>query len=210
VIQASKVLILAPHTDDGELGCGATISLLLEQGKEVHYIALSSASDSLPPGTPKDQLVVEVKQATQILGIKPENLKILNYQVRKLNYYRQELLEFFVSLRDELNPDLIFVPSRSDLHQDHATVTMEALRAFKQKTILGYELPWNNLSFDADCFICLEPHHVNAKVNALSEYKTQAHRDYMSPSFIRSLATVRGTQMGVQYAESFEVIRMRL
>lgn len=210
MIDAQTILVLAPHTDDGELGCGGTISLLLEQGKTVHYVALSSAADSLPPGCPSDQLVIEVKRATAVLGILPTNLTVFDFQVRKLNYHRQELLEHFVQLRDQLQPDLVFVPSRSDVHQDHATVTMEALRAFKQRTILGYELPWNNISFDADCFICLEERHIEAKIKALQEYKTQAGRDYMSSSFIRSLATVRGTQMGVDFAESFEVIRMRL
>ena len=29
-----RVLILAPHTDDGELGCGGTIAKLVESGEE--------------------------------------------------------------------------------------------------------------------------------------------------------------------------------
>ena len=37
-----KVLILAPHTDDGELACGATISRMLRHGVEIYYVAFSS------------------------------------------------------------------------------------------------------------------------------------------------------------------------
>jgi LmbE family N-acetylglucosaminyl deacetylase len=203
-----KILVLAPHTDDGELGVGGTISKLIEQGAEVYYAAFSTAEESVPEGFPKDILKTEVKAATAKLGIKNENLFIFNYQVRKLNYARQEILEDLVKLKKKFNFDLIFIPSLNDLHQDHSTVAMEGLRAFKNCTILGYELIWNNLSFDTECFIILEERHINNKITALMEYKSQAHRDYVSPEFVRSLAKARGVQIGSQWAECFEVIRL--
>lgn len=205
-----RVLVLAPHTDDGELGCGATISRLLGEGKRVSYAALSTAADSLPPGMPADQLAREVRKATASLGIAPGDLHVYDYAVRKLNYHRQEVLEDFVRLREAYQPDMVFTPSRKDVHQDHAVVTAEALRAFKHVTIFGYELPWNNLSFDADCFLEVSESDLSAKVEALRHYRTQARRDYMNPDFTRSLARVRGTQVGVRYAEAFEVIRIVL
>ncbi len=45
-----RVLVLAPHTDDGEFGCGGTMARLVEAGVEVHYVAVSIATRSLPPG----------------------------------------------------------------------------------------------------------------------------------------------------------------
>ncbi len=92
-IKYNNVLILAPHTDDGELGCGGFISKLIENGVQVYYVAFSTAEESVPLGFPKDILKTEVKAATTKLGIKPENLIIFNYQVRKLNYVIQEILE---------------------------------------------------------------------------------------------------------------------
>lgn len=65
-----KVLVLAPHTDDGELGCGGTIHRLIQLGKEVHYVAFSTCEESVPEGFPKDILTKEVKAATASLGIK--------------------------------------------------------------------------------------------------------------------------------------------
>jgi LmbE family N-acetylglucosaminyl deacetylase len=44
-----RVLVLDPHTDDGEFGCGGTISRFLEQGMEVFYAAFSTAAESVPP-----------------------------------------------------------------------------------------------------------------------------------------------------------------
>ena len=64
-----KALVLAPHTDDGEFGCAGTICRLVEAGAEVHYMAFSTASRSLPEGFPEDTLLHEVRAATAELGI---------------------------------------------------------------------------------------------------------------------------------------------
>ena len=140
-----RALVLAPHTDDGELGAGGTISKLIENGTDVFYAAFSTAEESVPDGMPKNILKVEVKAATKMLGIKNDNLIIFDYKVRNLNYKRQDILENLIQLRTELSPDLILMPSLNDIHQDHLTIAQEGLRAFKAKTILGYELIWNNL-----------------------------------------------------------------
>lgn len=201
-------LVLAPHTDDGELGCGATIAKLIDEGCAVYYAAFSTADTSVSPEFPPNQLAKEVKHATAELGIPQENLIIYNYEVRKLNYVRQEVLEELILLRDKINPQLVFMPSSEDIHQDHQTIFNEGLRAFKFSSILGYELIWNNRSFSTDCFVRVNASHVGRKVKALHMYETQHGKSYMDPDFIRSLAKVRGTQIGSEYAEAFEVIRL--
>jgi len=208
MINPKKILVLAPHTDDGELGAGGAISYFIEKGAEVYYAAFSTAEESVPDGFPKDILKTEVKQATKTLGIKETNLFIYNYQVRKLNYSRQEILETLIDLKKEIHPDLVFIPSLKDIHQDHSTIAQEGLRAFKNTSILGYELIWNNLSFDTTSFISLEKRHIEAKANSLKAYKSQGKRDYMSTDFIFSLAKSRGVQIGKEYAEAFEVVRL--
>jgi LmbE family N-acetylglucosaminyl deacetylase len=203
----NNILVLAPHTDDGELGCGGTISKLIENGSRVYYAAFSTAETSVPKGFPKGILKTEVKKATAALGIKADDLFVYNYEVRTLNYYRQGILDKLVQLRDDLNPDLVLMPSLHDIHQDHTTVAVEGLRAFKKTTILGYELIWNNLQFNAQCFIRLSQNNVQSKINALKEYGSQSGKDYMSEEFIFSIAKARGVQIGAKFAECFEVIR---
>ena len=205
--QFKNVFVLAPHTDDGELGAGGTISKLIESGANIYYFAFSTAAESVVEGFPKDILKTEVIDATSRLGIPEENVIIYNYQVRKLNYARQEILEDLIRHRNDIFPDLVLMPSLNDIHQDHSTIAQEGLRAFKNTTILGYELIWNNLTFDTTSFITLDKRHVQAKCNALREYKSQGQRDYMSEEFIFALAKIRGVQIGAKYAESFEVIR---
>ena len=203
----SNVLVLAHHTDDGELGAGGFISKLIEQGAKVTYVAFSTAEESVPDHLPRDILKTEVRSATGKLGMSENNLVILNYQVRKLNYARQEILEDLVRIRKSSNFDLVLMPSLKDIHQDHTTIAQEGLRAFKGTTILGYELIWNNLSFDTTSFIKLESRHIEAKYSALQCYTSQSGRDYMSRDFIFALAKTRGVQIGAEYAESFEVVR---
>ena len=210
MIDCNNVLVLAPHTDDGELGLGGTIHKLISMGKNVYYAAFSTAGQSVPEGFSRDVLKYEVKRATARLGIKPENLFIYDFEVRKLNYYRQEILEELINLRKKYRFDLIFIPSLHDIHQDHSTLAQEGVRAFKNATVLGYELIWNNLSFNTQCFFQLSKENIEAKISALSEYRSQGLRNYLSPDFIYSLAKTRGVQIGSDYAESFEVIRLFL
>ena len=142
-----RVLVLAPHTDDGEFGCGGTMARLVEDGAEVRYVAFSIATRSLPEGFAPDTLAREVREATAELGIPAENLTVHDFDVRTFPDHRQEILELLIELWNEWQPDLVFQPSLHDIHQDHQTVAAEGLRAFKRTTILGYEIPWNNFDF---------------------------------------------------------------
>lgn len=207
MLHKQRVLILAPHTDDGELGCGASVARFCREGREVFYAAFSLCTRSLPEGMAPDTLAIEVRNATRVLGLKEENLITYDYDVRRFKEFRQDILEELIKIKAQVKPDLVFVPSPTDIHQDHQVISEEGLRAFKNTTLLGYEMPWNNLSFNTRCFIKLEDEDIQVKVNALKEYKSQAHRSYLNENFIRSLATTRGVQIGCKYAEAFEVIR---
>lgn len=202
-----KVLVLAPHTDDGEFGCGGTISRFIQEGKVIYYAAFSTAEESVPEPWPKDILKKEVKEATKRLGIQQENTLIYNFKVRELSYHRQEILEEMVKLKKDICPDLVFLPSPNDVHQDHSTVSAEGIRAFKSTSILGYEIPWNNIEFKTEAFVILSEEDINTKLHALDAYNSQKGRNYANEEFIRSLARTRGVQIGSRYAEAFEVIR---
>lgn len=207
-LQNKKVLILAPHTDDGEFGCGGTINKMINAGADVYYAAFSACRQSVINDFPPDILVTEVKAATKILGVSPEKLILFDYDVRTFNYRRQEILDNILELKANIKPDIVFIPSVNDIHQDHSTIANEAVRAFKFSTILSYELPWNNFNFQTTCFFHLSVNDIDAKVNALKEYKSQAHRSYANEEFIKGQVRMRGVQCGVDYAEVFEVIRL--
>lgn len=203
----SRILVLSPHTDDGEFGCGGSISKWLDEGKEVHYVAFSSAKKSVPESFPSDILKKEVKDATKILGIQHSNLLLFNYPVRDFPAHRQEILEDMVELENRLKPEIVLLPSTADTHQDHQVISQEGYRAFKKISIIGYEIPWNNLSFTTNLLISLKEKQIKRKIDALRCYKSQSSRIYSSEEFTWNLARVRGSQIGVKYAEAFEAIR---
>ncbi|HIH44359.1 MAG TPA: PIG-L family deacetylase [Candidatus Methanoperedenaceae archaeon] len=200
-----RILVLSPHTDDGELGCGGSIAKFVETGKDVHYVALSCCEKSVPPEYPCDILKTEVRRATGVLGLGEPIL--YDFEVREFPRLRQEILDTLIDLRKKLKPDLVLTPSTYDTHQDHKTVTEEVHRAFKKCAVLGYEQPWNNMTFQTSAFVSLDERHITRKINALRCYETQKHRAYLNSEFIKGLAITRGTQMEEQYAEAFEVIR---
>jgi LmbE family N-acetylglucosaminyl deacetylase len=202
-----KILVLAPHTDDGELGCGGSIAKFCAEGKEVFYAAFCLCSKSLPAHLPPDTLAEECKKAISILGIPSSNLILFNYEVRELPASRQKILEELLQLNKNINPDLVLLPAASDIHQDHQTIHQEGMRAFKNTTMAGYELPWNNYSFHNNFFIHLTETQIEKKVSSLKEYKSQAQRNYMREDFTRSLAKVRGVQSNAEYAEAFEIYK---
>ena len=174
------------------------------------YAPFSICEESVPPGYPRDILGTEVREAAKVLGISSDHLLVYNYRVRHFPTFRQDILEELVRLRQRIQPDLVILPSLDDMHQDHEVIAREGLRAFKFSSVLGYELPMNTITFQHACFVSLSESHIQQKIQALSRYKTQQFRPYVTQEFVRGLAKVRGVQAGVEFAEAFEVLRFIL
>lgn len=207
-----KILVLAPHTDDAELGCGASLARFLEEGAEIHVAAFSVARASLPNGADPNMLRNEFLASMQVLGIPSTNVYVYDYEVRMLSYHRQEVLDDLIKLRSSIHPDLVFLPSGTDLHQDHQVVYNEGIRAYKNSSIWGYELPWNQLQFATQAFVTLKQHHIDIKWEMMTTYKSQFQkkRPYFTKEFMEGLARVRGVQVNENYAEAFEIVRLKV
>ncbi len=203
----TRILVLSPHTDDGELGCGGTVAKFSTAAKEVFYAAFCLCSKTLPNTLPSNTLELECKKATSILGISSSRLILFNYEVRELPQSRQKILEELLKLNKDIKPEMVLLPAASDIHQDHQVIHQEGMRAFKNTTFAGYELPWNNYSIHTNFFVQLSDDHLNKKIESLKAYESQSHKNYMNEDFIRSLAKVRGIQANCHYAEAFEVYR---
>jgi LmbE family N-acetylglucosaminyl deacetylase len=208
ILPSKRVLVLAPHTDDGEFGCGGTMARLVEEGSDVRYVAFSIATRSLPEGFPPDTLAGEVREATTELGIPAGNLTVHDFDVRTFPEHRQEILELLIGIWNDWQPDLVFQPSLHDVHQDHQTIAAEGLRAFKRTTILGYEIPWNNFDFAYQAYFALEERHVERKTAALAKYASQQHRRYANADYVWNLARTHGINVNREYAEVFQVYRV--
>ncbi len=205
-----RVLAVGAHTDDVELGCGASLSRLRREGSEIRVVAFSRAEQSLPDGAPKDTLELEYRRAMLHLGLEDESLTMGTIPVRHFPEHRQDVLQTLVDLNRAFSPDLVLTMNSQDRHQDHEVVHAETLRAFKATTVLGYELPWNQRLSVTNFFFGLTPEDVEVKIAMLMEYRSQAElkRSYTSAGYVRSAAAFRGYQSGNPLAEAFEVLTM--
>ncbi len=206
-----RVLILSPHTDDAELGCGGYITKLISENKTLLWVVFSTAEESLPDNLPPDTLVKEFEAVMKSLNLKKDQYRVYNFKVRQLPDNRQEILELLNNLKNEFHPSLVIGPSLNDYHQDHAVIANEMVRAFKTtSSIISYELPWNHLEFRSQFFVKLDEENMIKKISLLNKYQSQMYikRHYFTEDFIRGLALTRGAQINHKYAEAFDVIRM--
>ena len=194
-----NIVVLSPHTDDGELAAGGTINRFVEEGANIKYLALSA---------PRAVLKEECAKCLEVVGVR--DFQIFDFPRRHFPQHRQEILQLLYDYNLENDVDLVLTPSTRDLHQDHQPVTNEAMRAFKHSSIFGYELPWNHIIFQENCFIALTKMHVEKKLEALSYYKSQEARHYFDMEYLRGLTRSRGVQVGEMFAEAFEVIKIVL
>jgi len=192
-----RTLVLSPHTDDMELGCGGTVARLNREGKETNLILFVSL------GRLREQ-----QESVSCLGGMKYQFLSYDCNHRNLAPVRQAILQDLITLKREWRPTVVLTPMLADdSHQDHQVITQEALRAFKDVSILGYEMPTNILAAGGRFFVRLMHEDVERKAEAISKYATLKDKYYMQPDFIRSLAKVRGHQAGCEHAEMFECIR---
>ncbi len=192
-MQFRNVLVLAAHPDD-EMGCAGLIERMADEGADITLLTFSQCSDLNGP-----ELVREWMNAADLLGIKSADIQRLPN--RNLAAYRNIILDIL----DGREADLILTPATFDEHQDHTTVTQEAIRAFKHSTILGYELPLNTVREHR--LQAYAPCGLDVKLAHAALYTSQAHKPYMDPRYIEGLSRMRGVQCGAEFAEAFEVIR---
>lgn len=190
-----RILAFAPHPDDIELGCGGSVSKWLREGHEVYAVCLSSRTEDEN----------EFRSSCEVLGITKSS--VFNFKCRRFAESRQEILDKMLEIGKKFAPDLVIIPSTSDTHQDHQVVRDEGFRAFKRVSLIGYEMPQNNLTFNTNMFVRLTQEDVDRKYQALSCYQSQDGRPYLTKEFITSLARVRGMQAGSEFAETFEILR---
>lgn len=192
------ILVLSPHTDDAELGCGG---MLAKYDCRKTVVAFSRPKDC------KEQITEEWKNALSLLECEFE---LRNFPIREMQSHRQQILDNLIDLRDKYEPDAVLIPASTDTHQDHEVIANEAKRAFKGCTILGYELPWNHYEFTNTGYVELSKCNMDAKWQALQCYQSQSERPYFDREHVYGLGRVRGVQCKAPYGEAFEVVRVIL
>ncbi len=198
-----RILFLGAHPDDIELGCGA---LLHQIAQKTDILCVTLSDNQKNPDL--QNVKGEHLRSMKILGIPEEKVLFGPFQTRVFPDSRQDILEYFLKLRKEFNPDLIFTHSKQDVHQDHNTMTDEALRAFRGITVLGFDVVRSSYGFFPHFLVEVAEEDVKKKIEALSEYATYQDRYYFNSELTRSIMVRHGALAEVPFAEGFDILRI--
>ncbi len=198
-----RVLFLGAHPDDIELGCGALI----------HHIAgiseLTCVTLSDNQTNPElNNVVKEQLRSMTILGVPENRVRYGPFVTRVFPEARQAILQYFLRLREELDPDVIFVHTNHDVHQDHLTMTDESLRAFRGITVLGFDVVRSSYGFFPHFLVEVQEDDVRAKIKALSQYQTYRDKYYFNSELTRSIVVRHGALAERPFAEGFDILRI--
>ena len=203
LFSGKRILFLGAHPDDIELGCGALIAHIAKK-TEIHCITLSD--NKINPSL--RNLLDEHFQSLKVLGVPRERIIIGSFETRRFPQARQEILEYLIELNRKIEPDIVFVHTQADLHQDHATVTQETLRAFRGTSIFGYDVIRSSYGFFPTFLAEVEEKDVELKLKALAEYDTYNNKYYFKPEVTRATLIRHGAIAERPYAEGFDILRI--
>ncbi|GAA3731107.1 PIG-L deacetylase family protein [Salinactinospora qingdaonensis] len=226
-----RVLIFAPHPDDETLGCGGLMSKARQAGAEVYvqFITVGDTADVSPKGfSSADERHGEIKKVADFFGWRDWHIAFPGdeYHLKLDRLPRFELanaIERHSPLAiSELEPSIVIAPHRTSYNQDHQ-VTAEAIHTAlrpsntKQRhhprLALTYEEAADQWRYDMapspQLLVELNENNIDDKILAMRLYGTQIHEHphTRSEQTLRSLATLRGMQGGVAFAEGYHVMR---
>jgi LmbE family N-acetylglucosaminyl deacetylase len=198
-----RICFIGAHPDDIEIGCGALIAHIADK-TSVKCVTLSDNQKN--PAL--KNVITEHHNSMQILGVAPDNIVVKEFETRRFPYFRQEILEYLISLNHDYHPDVVFVHTKADIHQDHATVTEEALRAFRGTTVLGFDVIRSSYGFFPNFLVEVNQADVDKKIAALSAYHTYDSKYYFEPEVTRATLIRHGALAERKYAEGFDILRV--
>lgn len=198
-----RVLFLGAHPDDIEIGCGALIHNIVNK-TEILCVTLSDNQKNPDLKKVKNEHLESMK----VLGVPEEKVVFGPFETRVFPDARQDILEYFLKLRKEFKPDLIFTHSKQDVHQDHNTMTDEALRAFRGITVLGFDVVRSSYGFFPNFLVEVTEENVNKKIEALAQYATYQDRYYFNAELTRSIMVRHGALAERPFAEGFDILRI--
>lgn len=203
LISGRRLLFLGAHPDDIEIGCGALLANISSQA-DLMCVTLSDNRHN-----PELQALTEEHyRSMQVLGVSEDQITLGEFETRNFQRDRQQILEFLYELNRQHEPDIVFVHTRADIHQDHSVATMEALRAFRGVTVLGFDVLRSSYGFFPSFLIEVQEDDVERKIDALQHYKTYADKYYFGAQVIRSTLVRHGALAERPYAEGFDILRV--
>ena len=195
---ARNVLCLGAHADDIEIGCGGTILKWIAErpNLNVRWVVFSAE------GKRAREARASAKELLQKVAHK---VVVKQFQTSFLPFQGAKVKDYFETLKDSFQPDIVFTHYRDDRHQDHRLLSDLAWNTFRNHLILEYEIP----KYDGDLGI---PNFLVPLDESLSRkkaahlcrfFQTQTNKHWFTEETFLALMRLRGVECGARYAEAF-------
>lgn len=193
------VLCIGAHSDDIEIGCGATLLSLqrLQPALKIIWVVFSAEP-------PRDQEARSSAHAFLTKGAGHE-IRIHAFRTSFFPYQGEAIKEAFEVLKEDISPDLILTHYRDDRHQDHRALSDFTWNTFRHHLIWEYEIP----KYDGDIgtpnlFLPVPDEIAEHKVSALlRHFQTQNNKHWFTADLFQAMMRIRGMECGTRYAEAF-------
>lgn len=197
-----KILAIGPHPDDIELGCFGTMAKYKKNGNDVNFLVLTKGEG----GTDYTNRIDEAKESASLINA---NLFIEDLPDRFISE-GPDTITIIEKYIKQIDPDAVFIPTKSDTHQDHRATfnaCMVACRTVKE--VYAYETPSTSRKFSPNYFVDITD-FIPLKVKAVKIHSSQGGKGYMADRAVEGLAEYRAFDilLNDRYVEGFDVIKV--
>jgi len=203
-----SVLCLGAHSDDIEIGAGATLLSLLERGirLDVYWCVLSGAG--------RREMEAKGSASEFLSGAASAKIEVMSFKDGFFPEQGEAIKSWFEVLKSRINPDLILTHYRDDAHQDHRQVCRLTWNTFRDHCILEYEIPkWDGDMGQPNLYVPISAAALQRKIELLiSHFGSQRSKQWFDAETFRGLARLRGMEAGApeRYAEAFFARKLAL
>jgi LmbE family N-acetylglucosaminyl deacetylase len=203
-----SVLCLGAHSDDIEIGAGATLLGWIAQGisLDVHWCVLSGAGE-------RER---EAKQSANdfLAATANQRIEVLAFRDGFFPEQGEQIKAWFEALKGRVNPDLILTHRGDDAHQDHRQISRLTWNTFRDHLILEYEIPkWDGDLGRPNFYVPVSASVIQRKVDLLiSHFGSQRSKQWFDAETFLGLARLRGMECRApeRYAEAFTARKVSL
>ncbi len=193
-----RLLCLGAHSDDIEIGAGATVLRILRENPnvEVTWVVFSGSAQRHEEARNSAELFLKHAAAKSLI--------LHAFKDAWFPTHYSEIKQAFESLK-VLDPDLILTHTKEDKHQDHRVINELTWNAFRSHQIWEYEIPkWDGDLATPNLYVPVESSDVDSKIAALmSAFGTQRAKHWFDEETFRGLMRIRGLESNTRYAEGF-------
>ncbi len=199
---------LGAHSDDIEIGAGATLLGLMDRGVrlDVHWCVLSGAGDR--------EKEARASAADFLSGAAATQIEVMPFRDGFFPEQGEAIKSWFELLKQRANPDVIFTHRRDDAHQDHRQVCRLTWNTFRDHCIFEYEIPkWDGDLGQPNLYVPLSARVLERKIDLLiSHFGTQRSKQWFDRETFLGLARLRGMECRApeRYAEAFVARKLSL